>query len=382
MSILQSGPLLRRLTATGLLSRSRSLLPSFRSVLRGHHGGLLLILVGTALGAAHVARIDYPWTLALHRSDWKPLSSFMARSVFEGEGIGGSDAAVALIALSLILYGLSCWRPGKARLARVRPYLGFVFTYGVVSCFLMTHSLKWIVGRARPSLVLKKGMDFTHWFQFGPHLPADGSSLGSFPSGHTGLVFAFMALAYVWFDRCSASCRAPTGGGLLGLLALGYAFLMAAARSMSLSHWISDGLFTIALSWVVMHVLFHWVLRVPCQIRYAAAHRGRPFAPRWWELGFCCHAALAAAGLTLGGVGMRTLSLSGPDWLPVAGFAGLAGMVFFARRAWRLRCRALARLPSPRRLPSVSTAAPPKGAPSEGDADLSAAVFPKRSVSA
>ncbi len=296
--------------------------------------GLLLMAVAV-IGCAAVTPVDYEWTLALHRVEWKPFTSFMARSLFEGEGFGGSDPGIFLIAGALGVYSLSWWRSTGGRWRRWRPAAGFVLAAGAVNGFLWVHSLKWIIGRARPSLVVDKGVAYSHWFEWGPLFITEGSYRGSLPSGHTGLVFIFMALVYILPATPSSRAQAFVVKGLLGLAVLLYAGLMAVARSMSFSHWIGDGIVTILVSWLVLHLLYSRVLRVPDQMRYVADTGSHPMVPAWWELRFCIAAAFFAAGLTGLGLGARSLLVPAPIWVPLMGVGGFLVCVGVLPFVWR-----------------------------------------------
>jgi hypothetical protein len=198
------------------------------------------------------------------------------------------------------------------------------------------HGFKWIMGRARPALVVDQGVAYSHWFEWGPLFITEGSYRGSFPSGHTGLVFVFMALVYIFPAPPRASrAQAVAVKGLLGMVVLIYAILMAVARSMSFSHWIGDGIVTILLSWLILHLLYSRVLRVPDQMRYLAETGSHPMVPAWWELRFCVAAAIFTAGLTGLGLGARSLLTPSPVWVPLMGLGGFLVCAGVFPYVWR-----------------------------------------------
>jgi membrane-associated PAP2 superfamily phosphatase len=293
---------------------------------------ILLLLILTVAMLAIIKR-DYAWTMAIssHRIKW--FSDLMGRTLFEGQRPGGPDVATLFIAISFILYLLAWLRPQWARLVRLRPYLGFIVSSGFICAIFMVHCLKFAVGRARPSELIRKGLPYTHFFQLGPHYVTQGVFRGSFPSGHTADVFSLMTLAYILAiggPRRSSAMR--LSGVAWGVLVLAYSVLMGVARCMSLSHWVGDCLFSILMSWPIMHALYFWVLRVPEQTAVAGAPRSPSPMPFMWEFRLCWWLWWITVGLLATVVGCRAFQEEPVPWLGFLIPSGLLLIFWAARR--------------------------------------------------
>ena len=141
--------------------------------------------------------VDYEWTIFLrqHRIAW--FDRWMAQSLFEGESLGGGDPVIFFLFFVALAY-FAAWKKGPAsRFYAWRPHLGFILVTAMTTSVMMVHSLKWVVGRARPSYVVKGLLPYTGWFEFGPHFITEGTYRGSLPSGHTAQVFILMTVAYI-----------------------------------------------------------------------------------------------------------------------------------------------------------------------------------------
>ena len=295
---------------------------------------LLLMSVTWLAGMLALIPVDYAWTIWLrqHRIRW--LDNWMDRTLFEGEGLGGGDPVILFLILVVLLYYMA-WKKGAAsRLYAWRPHLGFIVVTAITTSVMMVHSLKWVMGRARPSLVMKGVLPFSDWFEFGPHFITEGTYRGSLPSGHTAQVFTLMALAYVLLLAVPKFKFQNLLGWLWGSFTLLYTLLMALSRCMKLSHWVSDVLFSMGCSWIIMHLIYYTLLRIPEQEDYLRTHGRFPQLPVVWELRLCLALlliVLSAMSLTLG---IRSIFL-GAAWplqlgLPVLGICSLGyfGMRF------------------------------------------------------
>jgi membrane-associated phospholipid phosphatase len=279
-----------------------------------------------------VVPVDYDWTISLREHRIRSLDHFMARSIFEGNHFGGGDPVIFIIFLALAAY-YTAWKYGPAsRFFKWRPQLGFILTSALVCSIMMVHSLKWVVGRARPYLVLKDKFPFSDWFTFGPHFISQGTYLGSFPSGHTAQAFVLISLAYVLAAAEHQTRRVRLGGWIWGGVAVCYITLMGISRCMALSHWLSDVLGAFGLSWILMHAIYFWMLKIPEQTAYYERYHSYPEEPLVWELRLCVH----LFGMVLGGMavmlGIRAIML-GAHW---AFFlltpAGVLLLIFFQKR--------------------------------------------------
>jgi membrane-associated phospholipid phosphatase len=191
----------------------------------------------------------------------------------------------------------------RPALERWRPHFGFALTCALITAIQVVHSLKWVMGRARPKEVVYKGLAFSHWFEFGPHFITEGIYRGSFPSGHTAQVFLLMAVAYILAADPQLTPRTRRLGWFWGILALAYTLVMGVGRCMSFSHWLSDVVGSLTLSWVGMHLIYFHLLRVPEQVRFHRCWGRHPATPMVWEMQLCAWCLglfLGAMGLLLG----------------------------------------------------------------------------------
>ncbi|MDJ0780538.1 MAG: phosphatase PAP2 family protein [Desulfosarcinaceae bacterium] len=231
----------------------------------------------------------------------------MDRTLFEGEWMGGGDPVVLVLIIAAVGYYLTWKGVFRPALDRWRPHLGFALTSALITAIQVVHSLKWVMGRARPKEVLERGLAFSHWFEFGPHYVTDGIYRGSFPSGHTAQVFLLMALAYVLAADPLRSHSVRRLGWIWGAFALLYTLIMGVGRCMSFSHWLSDVIGALFLSWVGMHFIYFHLLRVPEQVRFYRRWGQHPQTPLVWEMQLCawCLGLFIGAMGTL--LGMRAL---------------------------------------------------------------------------
>jgi PAP2 superfamily len=289
----------------------------------------VFIFVCLALLAAMpvIKQMDYVWTLALHRHQVRWLTQIMGQTLFEGHPPGASDVPVLFLGISVILYTIAWLRPQHAGLVRLRPYLGFIVSVGFINGVLMVHGPKLALGRARPGLVFGHGAAYSPFYAFGPHYITEDFFRGSFPSGHTASMFTLMAIAYILMFDSHRWARAHLAGMFWAALVLAVSVLMAVARSMSMSHWIGDGLLIILISWLVLHALYFWILKVPLQANQPSAVQMPPL----WELRLCWWLGWMTMGLLATVLGARAFEQQIP-WLGVLIPGGLLLLVFAIRR--------------------------------------------------
>ena len=230
----------------------------------------IAIVCGVILFA--LTPVDLNWTTAVGKRSLPVFEEIMGRSIFEGEGFGANDPVILLLLGAVAVYYIG-WRvPGARRWAPWRPHTGFILAYAVIGAVYFVHALKWVMGRARPDLVLKKGFAFSHWYAFGPHFVTDGVFHGAVPSGHTSQMFILMTVAYVLAGNPLRPKTVRWMGLLWGVAALALSLAMGMARCLTLSHWLTDVVGSIAFGWLIMHLLYFHILRVPHQQRFMAEH--------------------------------------------------------------------------------------------------------------
>ena len=283
-----------------------------------------------------VVPVDYDWTIYLHDHRIRALDRFMGRTIFEGESIGGGDPVIFFMLFFVVAYYRS-WKHGSAsRFYAWRPHIGFILTSALICSVMMVHSLKWVMGRARPVLVVKDRFPFSDWFVFGPHFITEGTYRGSFPSGHTAQAFVIISLAYILAAAFSQSRRIRWTGWVWGGIALCYVVLMGISRCMTLSHWLSDVLGALGLSWILMHAIYFWMLKIPAQVDHYHIYGRYPENPVVWELRLCLHLLGMVLGGMAGLLGVRAVMLGTPWAFYLLIPAGGVVFGFFYRRFQRL----------------------------------------------
>lgn len=98
----------------------------------------------------------------------------MRRTLFEGSAFGASDPAIIFSLSGIFGYFYTYRQQTNSALLKYRPYFGFILSAGFVTGLGFVHRLKWMIGRARPHLVLNDELPFSDWYQFGPHFITDG----------------------------------------------------------------------------------------------------------------------------------------------------------------------------------------------------------------
>ena len=305
-------------------SPRRSSLPA-----RGTRILLASLLCLWAAAMAWVPRVDYQWTAQLTAYRHHPLAALARRTLFQGQLPGATDPA-ALLALAIVaLYLRAHAATASRRLQEARPAFGFLLVAALGAGLAVVHALKLVLGRARPLDVLsRQHLPYTEWYQVGKLSLAGGIFRGSFPSGHTAGVFTTLALAYALAFDPAAKRRARAAGAAVAGLSLAGALAITVGNAMGGNHWLSDGLGTIGLVWLLVHLFYFQLLDVPGQrrlVRDSLARGEAPPLPRFWEARLCASGLLAVIGAALVLLGLRALAEQRPPtlaWLLAPG-AGL-----------------------------------------------------------
>lgn len=299
------------------------------------HRGLVLLLLGAVVALAGATVVDYPLTKWCGQHNWPAFSDFMSRSLFEGEPPGGGDPVILFLVGMVCAYALSRRPSAPERIAAWRPALGFMVLGGILTAFVYVHMLKWLVARARPYLVFNGQQAFSAWYEIGPHFVTEGIYRGSFPSGHTAQAFAMMVLAYALAGSPSASRGQKTAGWLVGAGVAVYTLAMGLARCMSGAHWVTDVAGSMAISWVILHLLYFNLLKVPQQQghREALYRSGRQNDS--WEIFLGFYLTAAALGILLAGIGLRALWIDNARWLAALLVPGIPLIAWGIRRSTR-----------------------------------------------
>jgi membrane-associated phospholipid phosphatase len=294
-----------------------------------------IVLVG-ALAMFATACVDLRWTEAIGGVSYPWFEEMMGRSIFEGEGFGANDTVILLLVGSIVVYYMG-WRiPANRKWVLWRPQTGFILVSAVTSAVYVVHALKWVIGRARPDLVLHQGLPFSHWFTFGPHFISDGVFHGAFPSGHTSQMFILMTLAYVLAGDPLLPKQIRRIGLSWSVVALIASLAMGLARCMTHSHWLTDIVGSMFLSWFIIHLLYFHILRVPDQRRFLAANEESPAVPGAWEIIFCIHLLVGVLGATVIILGIRAMFIQKGVILAWLIPIGLVGLWFAMKRSAEL----------------------------------------------
>lgn len=295
------------------------------------HKGLLLIIVLAAVSMAGIVAVDEQWTTSLQAHKWPLLEQWMNSSIFDGKALGANDPVVFYL-LGVILMYYTGWRFSNLKqITPLRPQCGFVLTSAVTGAVCLVHSLKWVVGRARPGEVFLEGWPYSHWFAFGPHFVTEGVYHGSFPSGHTAQVFILMSIAYALAGDPFNGRWIRAAGWIWGAFCVGLSLAMAAARCMSQSHWIADSLGSILFGWALMHLLYFHILKVPDQQHYIRTRGRLPALPPVWEIVLCAYICIGMLGITAVLLGAKAVVVHQGPWLVLMVPIG-AGLIWMARQ--------------------------------------------------
>jgi membrane-associated phospholipid phosphatase len=292
--------------------------------------GVWLIALPFAAAMAAIPLVDRAWTVYLTQVRIPALVDIMRRTLFEGDGIGGSDLSILLFLAIVSLYLRSqSAQPGTWLLAW-RPVLGYLLVSALAAGLGAVHALKWVLGRARPWSVLgREQLPYSDWYRTGAHFITQGIYRGSFPSGHTAAVFLLMTFVYAYCGDPTATASRRAWAWPLGGLVLLYTGGMGIASSMARSHWLSDAIGAAGIVWVLIHLLYFRILRVPEQRAYwLRTGRHAALAP-YWELRFCGWGFVALLGFMSVALGLRALWEMSPPYLaaliPVGGLLWWVG---------------------------------------------------------
>ncbi len=297
--------------------------------------GLLILVIVTIAVMAALPAVDQQWTVALHEHKDRALIEVMGRSLFEGDAPGANDLVIFYLLGTLIAYYLGWRRPKIQGTLAWRPHTGFMICSAFMGGIYLVHGLKWMVGRARPGLVLD-GWPFTQWYEFGPHFITEGIYRGSFPSGHTAQAFFLMALAYALAGDPTRRRMVRAAGGLIGIAVVTYTLAMGAARCMSFSHWLSDVVGSLLFGWIIMHCLYFYILQVPAQRRYFASTGKLPDMPRVWEILLVAYGFVMTIGIMMIVIGGRSIFILHLSWLLLLIPLGLLGCWIALERIFKL----------------------------------------------
>jgi membrane-associated phospholipid phosphatase len=302
---------------------------------------LFLILCAGVIFLIGVTPYDYRWTLYFSTHKLQGFAEFMNRSIFNGDPRpGAGDFLYPLLFIALLLYFVSWQRrydQPKDRssfalfMAAARPVCGFILTSAFCSSLLFTHTVKQIVGRARPGTVFSGKAPFSVWYHTGPLFFTHGSYTGSFPSGHTATAAMSIIFAYALIACLPKEKRWISGFFLV--FSVGFTILMGISRMMSASHWLTDVVFTLFSQWAIIHIIFYYFLNIPQKQEYIR-RRGRPQQqPRFLELRICLFLIPICLGIWAFFTGLRSYYFAGFSWLLALTPAGLIGTLFFLHLA-------------------------------------------------
>lgn len=281
----------------------------------GRRIGLISLILVTAAIMFGLAPVDRQWTMVLHEHENRALVEFMGRTVFEGDTPGANDPIILYLLCAAVAYYLGWRRPEIKSTLAWRPQTGFMLSSALIGGIYLTHGLKWMVGRARPGLVVGYDWPFTHWFEFGPHFVTEGIYRGAFPSGHTAQAFFLMAIAYALAGDPTQRRHLRIAGWLIGIAAVVFSLTMGIARCMSLNHWLTDVVGAMLFGWILMHWLYFDILRVPAQRQYLALHGRLPDMPRIWELILAAYCFVMTTGIMMIVIGGRSISVLQISWM-------------------------------------------------------------------
>lgn len=301
--------------------------------------GLFLILFFGAVSLIGITPYDYRWTLYFSTHKLQGFAEVMNRSIFNGDPRpGAGDLLYPLLFITLLLYFVSWQRKYDqpkdgsrfaAFITASRPLCGFILTSAFSCSLLFTHTVKQIVGRARPGAVFSGKAPFSVWYHTGPLFFTHGSYTGSFPSGHTATAAMSIIFAYA-FMACLPKERRWMGG-IFFVVSVGFTILMGISRMMSASHWLTDVVFTLFSQWALIHIIFYYFLDIPQKQEYIR-RQGRPQPqPRFFELRICLILVPVCLGIWAFFTGLRSYHFAGFSWLLALTPVGLIWTLFFLR---------------------------------------------------
>ena len=200
------------------LSRAESGLPRQSHAATAWHilYGLLVCIAVTALS---VGFLDRPIALFVHAQSPAPpgpLQDFLQAMTRIPELLGA-------LAIFLIV-GLGLLRLVRGRLARV-PEIGFLAALSMIVAEAIKTALKLACGRTWPATWVYDNPSFLRDGVYGFFSFHGGHGWAAFPSGHTTIVCACMAVLWLLLPRWRPLYALAIAATMLGLLGMNYHFL-------------------------------------------------------------------------------------------------------------------------------------------------------------
>jgi membrane-associated phospholipid phosphatase len=280
--------------------------------------------------------VDMQWTVLLHKAGFEDFGKLMQRTLFNGSKPGLSDPAIILQLLNLGFYLVYSRQKASLRVDRIRPFWGFMLFCSLFTGLGLVHSLKWVLGRARPYLVLDGKLEYSSWYEFGSHFVTDGIFYGSFPSGHTATIFLLITLSYFLIANPVYSLKTKILGWIWGAVVLIMTLMMILGRSVTLHHWLTDSVGITLLSWIFIHVIFFSVLKIPAQIQYVENKKQYPPLPKYWEIGLLWRLFFIAVGSMAIIIGARAIVIKNAGWLSIIILPGILLIYVFSKSLARV----------------------------------------------
>lgn len=279
---------------------------------------------------------DQEWTFYLHDNQHALFYKLMKRSVFHSGKIGASDPAIILQLVILVSYFAYSIKRRQKAFHTFRPFLGFFVFCGLFTGLGLVHSIKWVVGRARPNLIFNEGkFFFTEWYEFGPQFVTDGVFYGSFPSGHTATIFLLITIAYWFIGHPFGTFKSKMFGWFWGVSIMVYSSGMIIGRSMSFDHWLTDSVGIVLLSWIFIHLIYYRILKIPAQVRYVAAKGQYAPLPRYWELSLLWRLFFITLGVMSVLIAARGLMIGRDSWLVLVAIPGAVIAYFLLKSVFQ-----------------------------------------------
>ncbi|MHA1854580.1 MAG: phosphatase PAP2 family protein [Promethearchaeota archaeon] len=185
------------------------------------------------------------------------ITSFMNRSMFDGDGFGGQDVSYIIMIISLIVYPISFVKPIKERMKSFRMYSGFLITIGL-SQTIIGRAFKAIFARVRPYEVVDNPSLYSPMWVFGKYSLDDAISKGSFISGHT--ITAIYLITFAFF---MIKTHKPWKIIISFLMAIAWAILMGFSRVIDVKHYPSDVFWAIIIGIFLTAWLYFDVFKIP-----------------------------------------------------------------------------------------------------------------------
>ena len=203
-----------------------------------------------------LATMEAPLVYALYQHPWVNFEKFMARSIYEGGGFGGSDVGVTL-GILIFLVWLARRGANSKKFFFTLQELKFIWMSSLFASVFFVHSFKWIFSRLRPKIFFAEASQWTtrgvelaalKWPGFLPFDAPRGTGWNSFPSGHVASASILLCYSYIFYRKNGY------WGLAVGLLVFLYCVAMSLARSMGGMHWLSDGVASFFGGWVIIHI--------------------------------------------------------------------------------------------------------------------------------